>query len=178
MLPRPRSTTAAELANCVKPPKKKKSWKKKSSSSCCHSVSCGADELLLIAKAFMKVSTNVKHSTDKKAKNIWDEVYTTFEEFVAMTNKINKSHPEFILIEPGHGAESICNCWQCLLQPSIQQFVRIIYNNPPNFGGVRDDSLMDLNFYGFKVTYVQQGHAQDFQQADESLFLPEQTPLI
>lgn len=176
MLPRPRSTTAAELANCVKPPKKKKSWKKKSSSNCCHSVSCGADELLLIAKAFMKVSTNVKHSTDKKAKNIWDEVYTTFEEFVAMTNKINKSHPEFILIEPGHGAESICNCWQCLLQPSIQQFVRIIYNNPPNFGDVRDDSLMDLNFHASRSHMYSKDMPKTFNKLMKAYFFLSKHP--
>ncbi len=31
------------------------------------SVSYGADELLLVAKSFMKVSCNAKHSTDRKA---------------------------------------------------------------------------------------------------------------
>ena len=55
----------------------------------------------------MRVSTNPKHSTDKKAKKCWEEVYTGFEEFVVMANKINENHPEFSPIELGCGVESI-----------------------------------------------------------------------
>jgi hypothetical protein len=47
----------------------------------------------------MKVSTNVKHSTDKKAEKFWDEVYTTLKELGATAKKMNESHPEFIPIE-------------------------------------------------------------------------------
>ena len=48
----------------------------------------------------MKVSNNVKHSTDMKAEKFWDEVYVTFEEFVATANKMNESNPDFSPIEP------------------------------------------------------------------------------
>jgi hypothetical protein len=104
--------SSSQAGKSMQPPKKKRSQKKKINSNRCCSSSYSADELLLNAKAFMKVSTNTKHSTDKKAKKFWDEVYTCFEELVATANKMNKSHPEFFPIEPGHGVESIRNCWQ------------------------------------------------------------------
>jgi hypothetical protein len=71
-----------------------------------------SDELLLVARAFMKVSTDAKHSTDKKAEKFWDEVYTTFEKYLESANNMNESNAEYTPIEPGHGAESIRNCWQ------------------------------------------------------------------
>jgi hypothetical protein len=42
------------------------------------SVSYSADELLLVAKAFMKVSCDAEHSTDKKAERFWEEVSLLF----------------------------------------------------------------------------------------------------
>ena len=47
----------------------------------------------------MKVSNNAKHSMDKKAENLWDEVYSTHEEFVASANKMNETNVEFSPIE-------------------------------------------------------------------------------
>jgi hypothetical protein len=79
----------------------------------------GIEEQLLVARTFMKVSNNAKHSTDKKAEIFWDEVYVTFEEFVTTANKMNESNPDFSPIEPGRGTESICNCWQQRIQPAI-----------------------------------------------------------
>jgi hypothetical protein len=32
------------------------------------------DELLLLSKAYMKVSCNAKHGTDKKAEKFWDDI--------------------------------------------------------------------------------------------------------
>ena len=51
----------------VKPPRKKKACKKKGDavSACSCSVLFSVEELLLVARAFMKVSNNAKHSTDK-----------------------------------------------------------------------------------------------------------------
>ena len=57
---------------------------------------------------------------------------------------MNESNPEYSLIESIRGVESIQNCWQQCLQPAIQKFAGIIYNNPPTSGEVRDYSLMDL----------------------------------
>ncbi len=91
----------------MQPPKNKRSRQKKINSNRCRSSSYSEDELLLVAKAFMKVSTNAKHSTDKKADKFWYKVYTCFEELVATANKMNESHPEFFPIEPGCGVESI-----------------------------------------------------------------------
>ena len=50
----------------------------------------------LVSKAFMKVSNNSNHSTDKKAEKFWDEMYSTFEEFVASANKMNEINVEFL----------------------------------------------------------------------------------
>ena len=96
----------------VKPPRKKKAHKKTGDavSARSRSVSFGVEELLLVARAYMKVSNNAKHSTHKKAEKFWDEVYVTFEESVATANKTNESNPDFSPIEPGWGTESIRNC--------------------------------------------------------------------
>ena len=37
----------------------------------------------------MKISTDAKHSTDKKAEKFWDEVHTKYEEYVVTANKMN-----------------------------------------------------------------------------------------
>ena len=42
------------------------------------SVSYSSHELLLVSKAFMKVSCDAKHSTDKKAEKFWEEVSIIF----------------------------------------------------------------------------------------------------
>ena len=60
----------------------------------------------------MKVLTNAKQSTDKKAEKFWEEVCVTFKEFVASANKMNESNVDYTPIEHGQGVESIRNCWQ------------------------------------------------------------------
>ena len=71
---------------------KKKAHKKKGDSASAPSctASFGIDELLHVAQVFRKVSNNGKHSTDKNAKKIWDEVYVMFEELVVTANKRNE----------------------------------------------------------------------------------------
>ena len=56
----------------------------------------------------MKVSNNAKQSTDKKAEKFWDEVYSTFEEFVISANKMNNTNVVFLPIKTGRGAKSPC----------------------------------------------------------------------
>ena len=75
----------------------------KAASARSRTASFGSEELLLVARAFMKVSTDAKHSTDKKAEKFWDEVHATFEQYVASANKLNESNAEYTPIEPGRG---------------------------------------------------------------------------
>ncbi len=60
----------------MNPPKNKKARKKKSDAVSARSGSFlfGSDELLLVARTFMKVSTNAKQSTDKKAETFWEDM--------------------------------------------------------------------------------------------------------
>ena len=145
------STKVMKATNQTKSNKSKTKKKKNSSgesvSACCRSVAFGSEKLLLVLKAFMKVSNNAKHSTDKKAEKFWDEVYSTFEEFVASANKMNETNVEFCPIETGRGVKLIHNCWQRRIQPAVQKFAGIIYNTPPSSGEVRNDARMDL-YYG------------------------------
>ena len=85
-------TTADHPTKSKKAQKKKSSGEPVSPHSC--SVAFRSKELLLVSKAFMKVSNNAKHSTDKKADKFRDEVYVMFEEFVATANKTNESNPD------------------------------------------------------------------------------------
>jgi hypothetical protein len=89
------STKVTKATNQTKSNKSKTKKKKNSSgesvSARCRSVAFRSEELLLVSKAFMKVSNNAKHSTDKKAEKFWDEVCSTFEEFVASANEMNET---------------------------------------------------------------------------------------
>ena len=150
--------SAAQKA--AKPAKKTRANKKagKAAGARCRTTSFGSEELLLVAKAFMKVSMDAKHSTDKKAEKFWDEVYATFEKYVACSNKMNESNAEYTPIEPGRGVESIRNCWQRRIQPAVNNFAGIIYSNPPNSGEVKDDALMDLYYSRMREEYAARSH--------------------
>ena len=54
------------------------------------SMSFGPEELLLVAKSFMKVSSNMKHGTDKKMEKLWDDIHLHYNELVTTSNKINE----------------------------------------------------------------------------------------
>jgi hypothetical protein len=90
------------------------------------STSFGRDELLILAKAFMKVSCNAKQSTDRKVDKFWEDISLHFQEFVSSTNKLNESNPEYIPINTNRGIHSLRNCWQLRLQPAIQKFAGIV----------------------------------------------------
>ncbi len=132
----------------------------------------------------MKVSNNAKHSTDKKAEKIWDEVYSTFEEFVPSANNMNETNVEFSPIKTGHGAESICNCWQRRIQLAVQKFAGIIYNTPPSSGEVRDDARMDLYYGRIQEEYSARSHTypkdcpKSFQKLMKTYYFLSQHPKV
>ncbi len=130
----------------------------KAASTRSRTASFGSEELLLVARAFMKVSNDPKHSTDKKAEKFWDEVHATFEQLVASANKLNEANEEFTPIELGRGVESIRNCWQRRIQPAVNKFAGIVYSNPPNSGEVKDDALMDLYYSRMREEYAARSH--------------------
>ncbi|KAL3796759.1 hypothetical protein HJC23_010906 [Cyclotella cryptica] len=57
--------------------------------------SFGSEELLLVARAFMKVSTDAKHSTDKKAEKFWDEVWQVFNDTTQQPTGVRTSGQVF-----------------------------------------------------------------------------------
>jgi hypothetical protein len=126
---------------------------------------------LLVSKAFLKVSCDAKHSTDKKAEKFWEEVSIVFEDLVATANKMNESNPEFSPIEPGRSVESIRNCWQRKLQPAVQKFAGIIQSSPPTSGEVRDDALMDLYYSRIRHEYQarSKSYAKDMPKTFDKL---------
>ncbi len=64
-----------------------------------HSTSFSPEELLLVAKAFRKVSTNAKVGTDKKMEKFWEDIRIHYNELIRTSNKINKSNAEYIPVE-------------------------------------------------------------------------------
>ena len=93
----------------------------------------------------------------KRLRN-FGRVCVTFEEFVASANKMNESNADYTPIERGRGVESIRNCWQRRIQPAIQKFAGVIYDNPPTSGEVKDDALMDLYYSRIHETYSSCSH--------------------
>ena len=83
------------------------------------------DELLLLSKAYMKVSCNAKHGTDKKAEKFWDDIALRYVELVGKANHINEDNIDYSNIDIMRNAESLRNCWQRRLQPAVQKFCGI-----------------------------------------------------
>jgi hypothetical protein len=114
-------TKHPELASTKKKklPKKKKASTKMDGNNKKHSTSFSPEELLLVEKAFfMKVSSNLKHGTDKKMEKFWEDIHLHNNELVTTSNKINESNTEYVPVEI-HNMESLHNCWQRRLQPTV-----------------------------------------------------------
>ncbi len=75
------------------------------------STSFSPEELLLVAKAFMKVSSNAKLGMDKKMEKFWEDIHVHYNELVTTSNKINESNAEYIPVEC-RNIESLRNCWR------------------------------------------------------------------
>ena len=88
-----------------------------------HSTSFSPEELLLVAKAFMKVNSNAKVGTDKKMEKFWEDIHLHYNELVSTSNKINESNMEYVPVESRNN-ESLCNCWQRRLLPAVQNLQR------------------------------------------------------
>ena len=84
------------------------------------------DEHLLLSKAYMKVSCNAKHGTDKKADKFWDDITLHYVKLVGKSNSINEDRIDYFVIDMHRNAESVHNCWQCRLQPVVQKFYGIM----------------------------------------------------
>ena len=69
------------------------------------------DELLLLSKAYMKVSCNAKHRTNKMAEKFWDDIALHYVEFVGKANSINEDNIDYAIIDILRNAESLQNCW-------------------------------------------------------------------
>jgi hypothetical protein len=80
-------------------PKKNKASTKTDGNEKKQENSFSPEELLLVAKAFMKASSNSKHGTDKKMQKFWDDIHLHYNELVTTSNKINKSNTEYIPVE-------------------------------------------------------------------------------
>jgi hypothetical protein len=71
------------------------------------------DELLMLSKAYIKVSCNATHGTDKKADKFWDEIALHYLELVGKSNSINEDNIDYSVIDMHRNAKSLQNCWQC-----------------------------------------------------------------
>ena len=117
------------------------------------------DELLLLSKAYMKVSCNAKHGTDKKAEKFWDDIALRYVELVGKANHINEDNIDYSNIDIMRNAESLRNCWQRRLQPAVQKFCGILATNPPQSGEVKDDAIMDRYYSRMRMMYSEMSHS-------------------
>ena len=90
------------------------------------------EELLLVAKACMKVSSNAKLGTDKKMEKFWEDIHLHYNELVTTSNKINKSNIECSPVEICNMV-CLCNCWQRRLSPAVQKLAGIVSRNKPSW---------------------------------------------
>ena len=47
----------------------------------------------------MKVSSNAKYRTEKKAEKFWNNIHLHYNELITTANKINKSNKEYIPVK-------------------------------------------------------------------------------
>ena len=101
------------------------------------------EELLLVAKAFMKVCSNAKLGTDKKMEKFWEDIHIHYNELVTTNNKSNESSTEYIPVEC-RNIKTLRNCWQRRLQPAVQKFAGVSSRNKPLWGTM-EKSLLEAN---------------------------------
>ena len=75
------------------------------------SLAYDSNELVLLTKALMTVSSRAKQSMDKMTDKFWEEISQQLEDLVAATNKLKEKNSEYDAIETNQGIESLFNCW-------------------------------------------------------------------
>ena len=105
------------------------------------------NEILILACAWVQVSTDPAVDTDQKSVHFWNRVLITYSKFIAITNnKYSKKDGElYTLLPEDHTIKSLKSQWYNQLLPIASKFSAIEEMNPPNSGEQYDDG--DLTSY-------------------------------
>ena len=105
------------------------------------------NEILILARAWVQVSTDPATGTDQKSAHFWNRVLIAYTKFIAITNiKYSKKDGELYTVLPeDRTIKSLKSQWYNRLLPIASKFSAIEEMNPPNSGEQYDNG--DLTSY-------------------------------
>ena len=118
------------------PPETNLDIKKKASRTCQFS----GNKILLLARAWIKVSTNSITSNNQKDRAFWLRVQQQQNALAGTANKLNESSAEYIPIPEDRTINSLKGQWKNSLQPALNKFVGIVSANPLTSGQQTDEA--------------------------------------
>ncbi len=106
------------------------------------------NEILILARAWVQVSTNPATGTDQKSAHFWNRVLIAYQKFIAITNnKYSKKDRELYTILPEDGTvKSLKSQWYNRLLPIAFKFSAIEEMNPPNSGEQYEDGVLTSDY--------------------------------
>lgn len=113
----------------------------------------GSQEYLLLARAYMKVSTDATTGADQKGDTFWNNITTQYCGFIEQANNINKIKEGYTALPP-RTSESLAAAWGKRLQKAVGKFAGICSTCPPASGERKDDAKMDLYYSRMRELYV------------------------
>jgi hypothetical protein len=99
-----------------------------------------ANEILLLARAWIQVSTNSITSNNQKDRAFWLRIQQQQNTMAGTANKLNESSTEHIPVPEDRSINLPKGQWKKSLQPALNKFVGIVSANPLTSGQQRDES--------------------------------------
>ena len=99
-----------------------------------------ANEILLLARAWIHVSTNSITSNNKKDRALRLRIQQQQNTMAGTANKLNESSTEYIPVPEDISINSLKGQWKKSLQLALNKFVGIVSTNPLTLGQQRDES--------------------------------------
>ena len=103
------------------------------------------NEILIRARAWIKVSTDPATGTDQKSAAFWQQISIVYGQFVATTNNKYSKTDGYTILPEERSTKSLKSQWHNRLLPIASRFAGIIATNPPKTGEQFDDD--DLTSY-------------------------------
>ena len=103
------------------------------------------NEIFILARAWIRVSTDPATGTDQKSAAFWQRIAIVYGQFVATTNNKYSKTDGYTMLPEERSGKSVKSQWHNRLLPIASKFAGIIATNPPKSGEQYDDG--DLTTY-------------------------------
>jgi hypothetical protein len=133
-----------------------------------------SDEVLLVSRSFMQVSSDPTVGTDQNRGTFWKRIHLAYIAMVNRANSLHHSAPNFKQLPTERSDVSIKNMWYKKILPATQKFQALCGLFPPPSGYLENDP--EMNLYYEQMLQQYKDSAKTFQKNDQmpkdfSLFL-------